>query len=132
MESSNIVLPSNKKFGLFFTCIFFIGAGYLYINNHVGWGYIFVTIAVMFFCVSIFKPSALLPLNKLWMRFGFLLGMIVSPILLGIIFFGIFTPISFLMRRSGRDELLLKFKNASSYWILRESEIQTSSFKKQF
>ena len=132
MKFSNIPLPSNKKFGFFFTCIFFIGAGYSYINNYFGWGYIFVAIAVIFFCFSIFNPGALLPLNKLWMRFGSLLGMVVSPILLGIIFFGIFTPISFLMRLSGRDELLLKLNNASSHWIVREGKIQASSFKKQF
>ena len=66
------------------------------------------------------------------MRFGLLLGMIVSPIVLGIIFFGLFTPIAMLMRMSGRDELKLKFIQKASHWILRKEPIKAESFKHQF
>ena len=72
-----------------------------------------------FFLVTLIKSDALLPLNKLWMRFGVLLGIIVSPIVLGIIFFGMFTPIAILIRFSGRDELHLKFTQKGSHWIPR-------------
>ncbi|MDC0141186.1 SxtJ family membrane protein, partial [Pelagibacteraceae bacterium] len=68
----------------------------------------------------------------LWMRFGFLLGIIVNPLILGIIFFGIFTPISFVMKLSGRDELRLKFNKKPSHWISRNELIKSESFKQQF
>jgi hypothetical protein len=73
-----------------------------------------------------------LPLNKLWMRFGLLLAMIVSPIVLSTIFFGLFTPIALVMRLSRRDELRLKFYKKQSYWIVRREPIKSESFKHQF
>ena len=66
------------------------------------------------------------------MRFGLLLGIIVSPIVLGIIFFGLFTPIAMLMRMSGRDELRLKSVQKTSHWIKRGEPIKSGSFKHQF
>ena len=74
----------------------------------------------------------MLPLNKLWMRFGLLLGMIVSPIVLGVVFFVVFTPIAFVMRLSGRDQLRLKFRERQSYWIKRDASVLADSFKNQF
>ena len=91
-----------------------------------------IAAALIFLLVTLVKSDALLPLNKLWMRFGLLLGMIVSPIVLGIIFFGLFTPIAILMRLSGRDELRLKFNQKASHWILRGEPIKSESFKHQF
>ena len=81
---------------------------------------------------TIANPKVLLPLNKLWMKFGILLGMIVSPILMGIIFFGIFTPIAMIMRLLGRDELRLRFKKKKTHWINRKALNVLDSFKKQF
>ena len=66
------------------------------------------------------------------MRFGHLIGMIVSPIVLGVIFFGLFTPIAMLMRLSGRDELRLKLSHKVSHWIIRSEPIKAESFKHQF
>jgi hypothetical protein len=66
------------------------------------------------------------------MQFGLLLSKIVSPIVFGIIFFGLFTPIAILMRLWGRDELRLKFKRKTSHWISRSEPIQADSFKQQF
>ena len=86
----------------------------------------------IFLLITLIKSDALLPLNKLWMRFGLLLGMIVSPIVLGVIFFGLFTPIAMLMRLSGRDELRLKFTQKASHWISRGEPIKSESFKHQF
>ncbi len=132
MNFPEVELPSNKKFGLFFTLLFAIAAVYFYSNSSLAWVYVFGATAIIFFTVSIVKADALLPLNKLWMKFGLLLGMIVSPIVLGIIFFGLFTPIGFLMRLSGRDELSLKLKNKASHWISRIEPIRSGSFKSQF
>ena len=110
MNFSEIKLPSNRKFGFFFTAIFLVITIYLYyINSELV--YIYGIICFVFLIVTILKANALLPLNKLWMRFGILLGMIISPIIMGIIYFGIFTPIAIIMRLFGRDELRIKFIN---------------------
>ena len=120
------------KFGFFFTFVFAIVAAYFYSAANVGLAHVFVTAASIFLLITLIKSDALLPLNKLWMRFGLLLGMIVSPIVLGVIFFGLFTPIAMLMRLSGRDELRLKFTQKASHWISREEQIKSESFKHQF
>ena len=78
------------------------------------------------------NPKILLPLNKLWMKIGILLGMIVSPIIMGLIFFGIFTPIAFFMRLFGRDELRLRFKKKETHWISRNNFNVFDFFNKQF
>ena len=90
------------------------------------------TASLIFLFLTIVKDDILLPLNKLWMRFGFLIGMIVSPIILGIIFFGLFTPIALIMKLSGRDELKLKLKKKPNHWISRSELIKSESFKQQF
>ena len=132
MKFSEIELPSNRKFGLFFTFVFVVAAVYFYYSANVSWAYVFIAAASIFLLVTLVKSVALLPLNKLWMRFGLLLGMIVSPIVLGIIFFGLFTPIAILLRLSGRDELRLKFTQKASHWISRSDPIKSESFKQQF
>ena len=132
MDFSEIKLPSNKKFGFFFSLVFTFCAAYFYFNGAVTWVYYFSSAGAIFFVVTIVKADLLLPLNKLWIRFGLLLGMIVSPIVLGLIFFGIFTPTAFLMRLSGRDELRLKLNKKPSHWISRSEAIQSGSFSNQF
>ena len=129
---SEIEIPSNKKFGYFFTLVFIIIAGYLYANKSLNLAYIFGTISAIFFIITIFKADLLLFLNKLWIRFGLLLGMIISPFVLGILFFVFFTPMAMLMKLYGRDELRLKFKKNITYWILRDNQIMPDSFKNQF
>lgn len=132
MKFSEIELPSNKKFGFFFTLIFAAASAYFYNSENMTWSLVFVAISFIFLLITMISDSLLLPLNKLWMRFGFLLGMIISPLVLGLIFFGLFTPIATLMRLSGRDQLRLKFYNKSSHWILRSDPIKSESFKNQF
>ena len=132
MNFSEIELPSNRKFGFFFTLVFAAAAAYFYYTAYVSWAYAFVIAALIFLLITLIKSDTLFPLNMLWMRFGFLLGMIVSPIVLGIIFFGLFTPIAMLMRLSGRDELRLRFSHRVSHWITRSEQIKAESFKNQF
>ena len=132
MKFSEIELPSNRKFGFFFTFVFAAAAAYFFYAANITWTYVFVTAVLIFLLITLIKSDALLPLNKLWMRFGLLLGMIVSPIVLGVIFFGLFTPIAMLMRLSGRDELRLKFSQKASHWITRSEPIKSESFKNQF
>ena len=132
MKFSEIELPSNRKFGLFFTFVFVVAAAYFYYSANLSWAYVFIAAASVFLFITLINSDALLPLNKLWMRFGILLGMIVSPIVVGIIFFGLFTPIAMLMRLSGRDELRLNFTQKSSHWISRGEPIKSETFKNQF
>ena len=132
MKFSEIELPSNRKFGFFFTFIFAVVAAYFSYSANVSWTYVFAATALLFLLITLIKSDALLPLNRLWMRFGLLLGMIVRPIVLGIIFFGLFAPIAVLMRLIGRDELRLKFHQKQSHWITRNEPIKAESFKDQF
>ena len=129
---SEIELPSNKKFGYFFTLIFIILTGYFFVNKSLNLAYIFATISTTLFFITIVKADLLLYPNKLWIRFGLLLGMIISPIVLGVLFFILFTPTAILMKLFGRDELRLKFKKNTSYWIMRENQIKSDSFSNQF
>ena len=132
MKFSEIQLPSNRKFGFFFTFVFAVAAAYFFNSTNMIWAYIFAIASLIFLVVTIAVADILLPLNKLWMRFGLLLGMIVSPIVLGIIFFGLFTPIAFFMRLSGRDELRLKLSKKASHWVSRSEPLKSESFKQQF
>tara|TARA_B100001113_G_C20516993_1_gene365571 strand:- start:53 stop:451 length:399 start_codon:yes stop_codon:yes gene_type:complete len=129
---SEIELPSNRKFGLFFTFVFAVAAAYFYYAENIVWTYAFVVVSLIFLLITLIKSDALLPLNKLWMRFGLLFGMIASKIVLGIIFFGLFMPIAVLMRLGGRDELSLQISQKVSHWKPRSEQIEPESFKNQF
>ena len=109
MKNTKLKLPSNKKFGYFFCFVFFISWIYLY-STSASKELLFLLAFVffLFLSISIFNPNLLLPLNRLWMRLGIILGKIVSPIILGLIFFCLFTPYGIIMRIFGRDELNLK------------------------
>ena len=132
MTISEIELPSNKKFGFFFTFVFTLATVYFYYSASVVWAYTFASTSVIFLVLTLVKSDIFLPLNKLWMSFGLLLGKIVSPVVLGIIFFGLFTPTAFFMRLSGRDELRLKLSKRESHWISRSEPLKSESFKQQF
>lgn len=132
MTFPEVELPSNRKFGFFFTSVFAIMTIYFYYDELIHWAYAFAFISVIFLIVTLVKADVLLPLNILWMRLGFLLGKVVSPVILGLIFFGIFTPIAVLTRISGRDELGLKLMKKPSYWTSRSEPVKSESFKNQF
>ena len=130
MKFSEVKLPSNRKFGLFFTTIFLLASSYShYIDSEV-MIYIFGIICGIFLIITIINADALLPLNKLWMKFGILLGMIFTPIVMGIIFFVVVTPIAIIIRLLKKDLLNLKFNKNNSYWI--EKNEQKSKMKNQF
>ena len=133
MKFSDIKLPSNRKFGFFFTVIFTIISIYLFFYDNYNTAYIFLVISVIFFVITILKAELLLPLNKLWMRFGFILGLIINPVVLGIIYFLVFTPTGLMMRLFKRDELRIKLKKRNSYWKLRSKrDVNIDLFKQQF
>ncbi len=131
-DKSELKLPSNKKFGLFFSVIFLLISSYYFYLNEIIIALILGFISVLFFFVSLLKAGLLLPLNIVWIKFGILLGKLISPIVLGTIFFFMFTPVAVIMRLVGRDELRLRLNFQDSYWIKRKSSINKASFKRQF
>ena len=132
MKLTDIELPSNKKFGFFFSAVFLVVGTYFFFIERQTFASILFGIALVFLITTVFKAESLMPLNKLWMRFGILLGMIISPIVLAFIFFGLITPYGIFMRLIGRDELRLKRKTNKSYWIHRSKRFQETNFKQQF
>ncbi len=126
-------MPTNKKFGFFFTCVFALLAMYFHFKLNTFLSIIFLLSSALFLVLSIIAPSSLNSLNKAWYLLGLLLGRIVSPIILGIIFFLLITPTAIVMRLAGRDELRIKKRLSKSYWITRVPPgPDPESFKNQF
>ena len=129
-SSSKIKISSNRSFGLVFFIVFLIVA--LWPLKYEGdirlWSLI---LSIIFFILGIFNSKLLTPLNKLWFKFGILLGSIVSPIIMGIVYFLVVTPTGIIMRLLGKNLLhMKKIKSASKYWTKREK--QHSTMKRQF
>ena len=132
MKFPEVELPSNRKFGAFFSVVFLAGAAYFFYANSQTVAWVFCALASVLVITTLLNADLLLPLNKVWMRFGLLLGMIISPIVMGVIFFGLITPCGILMRIGGRDELRIKDKHTDSYWISRLQASPQTNFKQQF
>jgi ABC-type molybdate transport system permease subunit len=101
-------------------------------NNGQFFAFISLLLALAFFTITLVNDKSLSSCNRLWMQFGLLLSLITSPVICGLIFIIIFTPLGILMRVAGRDELKLKTKELSSYWIIKDLSDQSPSFKFQF
>ena len=125
----NIKTSSNKSFGIVFSVVFIIISLYPLLNQEDIriWS---LVIAVIFFILALLNSKILTPMNKIWTRFGLFLGNFISPIVMGIIFFFVVTPIGLLMRLFGKDILNLKKNKFSTYWIKKTN--QKSSMEKQF
>ena len=125
----DVKISSNRSFGIVFFIVFVLIALYPLIDKGELrlWS---LMISIIFFILGILNSKILTPINKLWFKFGILLGKIVSPIILGIIFFFVVTPIGVLMRFFGKDVLNLKYNNNKSYWI--EKTGPKSKMKNQF
>ena len=123
----------NRHFGLLLSILFLILAIYLIVLKSLLVGQLFAILSGIVLLVSIFRPRALNRITKTWLRFGDILGHVISPITLGIIFFLLITPVGLITKIFGRDELLLKKKNVKSYWLARQkSDEKFNSFEKQF
>ena len=125
----DIKIGSNRSFGIVFSIVFLLIAIYPLINSE-GLRVWSLIIAIIFLFLGLINSKILTPLNKLWFKFGILLGRIVSPIIMGIIFFLVVTPIALIMRIIGKDLLNLKFNKEKSYWI--EKNGPKSKMKNQF
>jgi hypothetical protein len=128
-----VQLPSNKKFGLFFSTIFALIAVYAYLKFRVEFAAFALMTSTLFAFAAFLTPQILSPVNSLWFSLGVLLGKIVSPIVLALIFFVLITPLALVTRLFGRDELKMKKRTVDSYWVDRSPPGPSpESFKNQF
>jgi hypothetical protein len=130
MKMKNIKLPTNRNFGFVFFVVFFVIALWPVLNGEDLriWS---ILISLIFLFLGIINSKILTPLNIIWMKFGLFLGGITSPVIMGIIFFGVVTPVGLLMRLFKKDLLHLRMNNKKSYWIEKDKKI-ISSMKDQF
>ena len=125
----DIKIGSNRSFGIVFFLVFLLISIYPLLNNESirFWS---LTISLIFLILGIFNSKFLTPLNKIWFKFGILLGRIISPLVMGFIFFFVVTPIGLLMKLFKKDLLNLKYSKDKSYWI--EKTEPKSKMKNQF
>jgi hypothetical protein len=129
MDKNKIKISSNKSFGIVFFAFFLIISLFplfKYGNIRI-WA---IIPAIIFLILGLLNSPILSPLNKIWFKFGILLGNVMSPIVMGIVFFAVVTPTSIIMRMFGKNLLGLKKNNNKSYWIERSSI--KSKMKNQF
>ena len=129
MKNSKIKISSNKSFGIVFFTVFLIIAIWPLLNGHEirSWSLI---ISIVFLLLGILNSKILTPLNKIWFKFGILLGSVIAPIIMSIIFFLVVTPTSLLMKLFGKDILGIKKNRSKSYWV--EKSGPKSKMKNQF
>ena len=130
MTSNEINKSSNRSFGILFFIVFLLIGFYPYLNQQDLriWALI---ISLVFLILGVIDSKILTPLNNIWFKFGIFLGKIISPLIMGLIFFLVVTPTGIVMRIFGKDLLNLKFnKNMKSYWIDKTGP--KSKMKNQF
>ena len=120
---------SNRSFGILFFVVF-LGFGLWPLTKNQPVNLILIGIAIFFLILGILNAKTLSPFNNLWIKFGELLGRIIAPIVMALVYFFILTPISLLVRVSGKDLLGLKFLKKNSYWINRKKDL--GKMDKQF
>ena len=125
----DIKIGSNKSFGIVFFLVFLIISLYPMLGGDSLRIWSLVT-SIIFLILGLLNSKLLSPLNRLWFKFGIFLGKIISPIIMGIIFFFVVTPIGYLMRLFKKDVLSLKFNDNKSYWV--EKNGPKSKMKNQF
>ena len=125
----DIKISSNRSFGIVFFIVFLLIALYplSYSGEIRGWS---AVISLIFLILGLLNSNTLTPLNKIWFKFGIFLSKIISPLIMGIIFFFVVTPIGIIMRIFGKDVLNLKYNEKQSYWI--EKNDPKSKMKNQF
>jgi len=123
-------LDSNRSFGLVFFAVFFIIAFWSFFENVYEIKILPLVISLIFLILGLLNSKILTPLNKLWLKFGELLGKIISPVIIFFIYFIFVSPLAFILRLFGKDLMKIKFSKKKSYWIQREKNI--GSMKKQF
>tara|TARA_B100000035_G_scaffold287044_1_gene271761 strand:+ start:591 stop:974 length:384 start_codon:yes stop_codon:yes gene_type:complete len=126
---NDLKIGSNKSFGIVFFLVFLIISVYPLLNNEDIriWSLI---ISLVFLLLGILNSKLLTPLNKIWFKFGILLGKTISPLIMGLIFFFVVTPIGLIMKLFGKDLINLKYHSKDTYWIDKNGP--KSKMKNQF
>ncbi len=130
LHDSKIQIGSNRNFGLVFFIVFLLIAIWPLLDGEIIriWS---LSISIIFLILGLINSKILTPLNKIWFKFGLFLGSIISPIVMGVVFFLVITPIGIFMKLLGKDLLNNKYDNKKkSYWIDREKT--KSTMKQQF
>ena len=129
MNKDKIKISTNKSFGLVFFVFFLIISLFpLLENGNIRiWA---IIVSIIFLILGLLNSNILTPLNRIWFRFGILLGRFVAPIVMSVVFFFVVTPIALMMRLFNKNLLGLKKDNKNSYWI-NSSKIK-SKMKDQF
>ena len=129
MNHNDIKIGSNRSFGIVFFIVFLLIAIYPLLSGESVrlWS---LAIATIFFILGIINSGLLSPLNKIWFKFGLLLGRFISPLVMGLIFFLVVTPIALFMKLLKKDLLNLKFNKDNTYWIVKSGP--KSKMKNQF
>ena len=129
MKNNEIKISSNKSFGVVFFIVFFLfGIWPALKGNDVRYWSIFLSL--IFLILGLLNSKLLSPLNRLWFKFGIILGNFIAPIIMGLVFFLVVTPIGLTMKLFGKDLINLKKNKDKTYWI-EKKEIKTS-MKNQF
>ena len=130
-NETKIKISSNRNFGLIFSLFFLIISLWNFRGNFQEVRILPFCFSIIFFILCLLNSKYLTPLNKIWFKFGLLLGNIVSPIIMGFVFFLVITPTSFIMKIIGKDLLKKKFnKSKKTYWLKYEKSSET--MKRQF
>ena len=126
---NDIKISSNRSFGVVFFIVFLLIALYPVINKEEirVWSLI---VSLIFLVLGLLNSKILNPFNQIWFKFGVLLGRIISPLIMAIIFFFVVTPIGLIMRTLGKDILNLRYNTKKTYWI--EKTGPKSKMKNQF
>ena len=132
MDFDKVKMSAKQKLSFLLAAAFLLASIYSYQKDSYASLYIFGGLTTVFFIIVFSQANDLSLLKQIWMKFGVILGMILTPFVLAFIFFGIITPVAILMRLLGRDELRLRLSKRSSHWVERNTKTQTESFKKQF
>jgi hypothetical protein len=133
MKQTQVILPSNRKFGFFFAFVFILLSAYLFWSDLELASFLCTIFTILLLTISLINPTLLAPFNKLWLQLGLGLAWLVNPLIMGTIFFGIFTPVSLLTKLAGRDILNLRMKQLESYWTKQTSKTNVQDpFKNQF
>ena len=128
-----IETPSNRSFGWLFTAVFTLVGVYSLWRGSTAYPWMF-GLASVTAAVTMIRPQWLASLNRAWMKFGELLHHVISPLVLGVIFYGVFTPVRLVMHLAGRDIMKRRFEPAApTYWVERDPPGPAEdSFKDQF
>ena len=132
LSRRSVEIGSNRSFGVVMgvACLALSGLGFW--AGSVYWP-IWAGAAAAFGGLALLRPRLLSPLNRVWFRFGLALHKIVNPVVMGVLFFGVITPVSVLMRLTGKPTIGLEFESdRPSYWIRRSSALQPGSMTKQY